>query len=406
MKNIPSPGYREFVVLMAAMTALDAVSIDSIVPALAHIDTDLQLPTANHRQWVVNALFAGFAIGVFLYGFVADSIGRRLPTIVAFGIYAVGTLVCMKSATFAEMVAGRAIQGFGAAGPYVLSIAIVRDSFKGRQMAKIMSLILMIFIGVPMVAPFAGQLILQVAGWRSIFLVLLVFALSVGSWFWLRQPETLKPDKKIPLGAATILKNVIEVLRHPLTCVYLVAMALVTGAFIAYLGTAQQIFQDIYHTGTRFPVIFASMAAAIGLSSWLNSRWVKALGMATLLNRALLGVAASSAGYLILGTLWPAAASLWCYLIYLFAVMFCYGLIFGNLTSLALEPMGHIAGAASSVINSLATVGAILVAALIGSNLGSSPVPVVTGFGCCCLTSFILVYLVRKNTAQGTNTTD
>lgn len=396
-----SPGYREFVVLMAAMTALDAASIDSMVPALAQIGEDLQLHSANHRQWIINALFLGFGVGVFMYGFIADSIGRRKPTLFAFGIYALGTVICMQSSSMTEMVIGRGFQGFGAAGPYVLAITIIRDTYTGRKMAKVMSLVQMIFIGIPIVAPFAGQLVLLFAGWRSIFTALLFFGILTASWFWLRQPETLSPTDRLPLSVEKVWQNTLEVLRRKQTRSYLISMALATGAFIAYLSTAQQVFQDIYNTGTRFPIVFASLATAIGLSSWLNSRWVEALGMSRLLNRALAGVTVASIGYLILSNAWAETPPLWFYMMYLSTVMFCYGLIFGNLTSLALEPMGHIAGAASSVVNSFSMFGAIAISVLIGSTLNTSVLPVVIGFGTCCLTAWLLLRSIKRPVKDG-----
>ncbi len=376
---------------MAAMAALDAFSIDSMVPALAQIDADLEMASANQRQWIVTSLFLGFAIGVFLYGFVADSIGRRKPTLVAFCIFAVGTLICIQADSITWMLVGRVCQGAGAAGPYVLSIAIVRDAYEGRKMARVMSLIMMIFIGVPIVAPFIGQLVLLVASWRGIFWVLFVYGAVIALWFWWRQPETLDKEKRVPVRLGTMISNTREVLAHPQTRAYTIAIALAGGAFIAYLSTAQQVFQEIYQTGIKFPIVFASLASTIGLSSWLNSRWVERLGMACLLNRAFMVVAAVSLCYLIGSMFWQNTPPLWFYYAYLAVVLFCYGLIFGNLTSLALEPMGHIAGAASSVVNSLSTLGAISVAAIIGMNLRSSVTPVVAGFGIACLLAWLLV---------------
>lgn len=382
---------------MAAMTALDAFSIDSMVPALAQIDIDLNMADANQRQLIVTSLFLGFSIGVFFYGFIADSIGRRKPTLFAFGIFAVGTLLCMQANSLGWMLAGRVLQGFGAAGPYVLSLAIVRDAYKGRKMAQVMSLILMVFIMVPIVAPFIGQLVLMVAGWRSIFGVLLIYCIVVGIWFWLRQPETLDPAKRVPVKLRTIRNHTIEVLSHAHTRAYTTAMALASGAFIAYLSTAQQVFQEIYHTGIRFPIVFASLASTIGLSSWLNSRWVERLGMARLLAIAFVVVATVSVCYLTGAMLWQGTPPLWFYYSYLVVVLFCYGLIFGNLTSLALEPMGHIAGAASSIINCVATLGAIAVAAIIGSSMGTTVTPVVAGFGVSCLCAWLLVKNIDRS---------
>lgn len=386
------PGYWEFVILMAAMTALDALSIDSMMPALSQIHVDLQMATANHRQWIITTLFLGFSVGVLIFGFVADSIGRRIPTLTAFGLYAIGTVICMQADSLSVMLLGRACQGVGAAGPYVLAIAIVRDAYHGRKMARVMSLIMMIFIGAPIVAPFMGQLVLMLAGWRTIFAVLLWYSIIIALWFWWRQPETLKVENRIPIKASVVWSNAVEVLSHNHTRMYTFAMALAGGAFIAYLSTAQQIFQDIYQTGNRFPLVFASLASTVALSSWLNSRLVERLGMARLLGYALVGVSVASLAFLILSFLVQGLLPFWTYYLYLAVVIFCYGLIFGNLTSLALEPMGHIAGAASSIVNSAGTIGSIIVASIIGMSLRETVIPLVTGFGIAC---FIAWWLVR-----------
>lgn len=385
---------------MAAMTALDALSIDSMIPALAQIDADLGMSNPNQRQWIVTSLFFGFALGVLVFGFVADAIGRRAPVMCAFAIFVVGTLICMQSTNLGWMLAGRVCQGVGASGPYVLSIAIVRDTYQGRKMARVMSLVMMVFIGAPIVAPFIGQLVLMVAGWRSIFGVLLAFCVAIALWFWRRQPETLAVEKRVPLKLKSIASNACEVLGNRQSRTYTIAMALAGGAFIAYLSTAQQIFQEIYQTGNSFPAVFASLASTIGLSSWLNSRWVETLGMARLLGRALLMVFCFSVLYLIGSLLWSATPPFWFYYLYLAGVIFSYGLIFSNLTSLALEPMGHIAGAASSVVNSVGTIGSLIVAATIGANLHNSVTPVVVGFGLACLLAWLLVRKIDRPVPQ------
>lgn len=381
---------------MAAMTALDALSIDSMIPALAQIDADLAMSHANQRQWIVTSLFFGFAVGVLVFGFVADAVGRRRPVMCAFAIFAVGTVICIQSNSLGWMLVGRICQGIGASGPYVLSIAIVRDAYQGRQMARIMSLVMMVFIGVPIIAPFIGQLVLMVAGWRSIFGVLLIYCIAVAVWFWQRQPESLVPEKRVPLRIKSIWSNAGEVIGNKQCRTYTIAMALVTGAFIAYLSTAQQIFQEIYHIGIKFPLVFASLASTIGLSSWLNSRWVERLGMARLLGRALIAVFCASAVYLVASLLWGTTPPFWFYYLYLALVIFCYGLIFGNLTSLALEPMGHIAGAASSLVNCVATIGALMVAATIGVNLGKTVLPLVIGFGVSCLLAWLITRKIDR----------
>ena len=198
---------------MAAMSALDAFSIDAMMPALAQIGDDLGIAAENDRQLVITALFLGFSIGVLFYGFLADHYGRRLPVIGGFLLFVAGSLACLTAETFGVMLAGRVLQGLGAAGPYVLSIAIVRDSFKGDEMARLLSLIMMVFIGVPMVAPFIGQGLLLLAGWRSIFAVLMLFALLTMCWFAIRQRESLSFENHRPLSLLKIKQSVLSLIH-------------------------------------------------------------------------------------------------------------------------------------------------------------------------------------------------
>ena len=389
-------GRPEFISLMAVMAALDAFSIDGIMPALSQIDTDLGITVENHRQYVITFLFLGFSIGVLIYGFLADQFGRKWPTLAGYSIFIVGTLSCIFADNFSLLLAGRLMQGLGAAGPYVLSIAIVRDLYKGREMARIMSLIMMIFIGVPIIAPFIGQTIMWISSWRGIFVVLALFALLSMLWFSIRQKETLSFDKRVPLSVSVISRSIGEILTNRQTLSYLLGLGAVSGAFIAYLSTGQQVFQEIYGLGAKFPIVFASLASTFGVSSWFNSRWVESIGAARLVHRALLGVIAVSILFLLLYLWWQDSPPLWGYIAYMAAVMFCFGLLFGNMTSLALEPMGHIAGSASSVVSSFSTLLSILLAMLIGSQLNTNVYPIVIGFALLAGVAWILNYRILK----------
>lgn len=362
------------------MSALDALSIDSMMPALDQISIDLAVATENHRQFVITSLFFGFALGVPVYGFIADRFGRRGPVMLGFLIYFVGTLACIFAGSLEILLSGRVLQGVGAAGPYVLAVAIVRDLYKGRDMAQIMSLVLMVFIIVPLIAPLAGQGVLLLAGWRSIFIVLVVYAVIAATWYWFRQRETLRPENRRALSASSIWLAIVSVLTHRQTLSYLLALGVVFGAFIAYLSTAQQIFQNMYELGEWFPLVFASISSLFGLGSYLNSRWVHSTGSSRLISWALSVIVLVSIIYLLTNPDDNALPPLWMHVVYVSIVMFCFAFLFGNITSLALEPMGHIAGSASSVFTSISTILAIGLATIIGSSLESNGVPVVVGF--------------------------
>ena len=385
-----------FILLMAAMTALDAFSIDSMIPALEQISADLNVTVNNQRQYIITSIFLGFSIGVLIYGFVADRYGRRIPVLAGFSIYTIGSLACIFADSLGVLLLGRIMQGLGAAGPYVLSVTIVRDLYKGRDMAQILSLIMMVFIGIPMIAPFIGQGVLLIAGWRSIFLVLGIYGVCIMVWFWLRQEETLRLENRTKLSGPIILRSIIEVFSNRQTLRYLIAMGAVSGAFIAYLSTAQQIFQNMYELGTTFPAVFAALASLFGIGSFLNARWVHAYGSVKLVHLSLGAIVLTSVIYLVSFPDTEVLPPLWVHLVYLSIVMFFCAFLFGNLTSLALEPMGHIAGSASSLVNSISTVIAIGVATLIGSQLENSIQPVVVGFALAYSIAWILNYARTK----------
>lgn len=381
MGNTLQPlGRLEFILLMAALSALDAFSIDAMIPALAQISSDLDIVVDNHRQFIITAIFIGFAAGVLIYGFVADRYGRRRPVLVGFCIYSVGSLLCITADSLSTLMIGRVLQGLGAAGPYILSIAIVRDLYHGRDMSQILSLIMMVFIGVPMIAPFVGQGVMLLAGWRSIFGVLAVYSVVTLIWFWSRQPETLLPKHRQPLTLNKVKHSITEVLSNRQTLRYLFAMAAIFGAFMAYLSTAQQILQGMYGLNTSFPLVFACLASLFGIGSFFNSRWVHSIGSARLIHWALSAIVVASSLYLSTGLITELLPPLWFHLGYLSIVMFCMALLFGNTMSLALEPMGHIAGSASSVVNSMSTFIAIGISTFFGSQISSSAYPVATGF--------------------------
>ncbi|MDB4222577.1 multidrug effflux MFS transporter [Granulosicoccus sp.] len=391
--QINSMGRREFIVLMAAMSALDAFSIDAMMPALEQISTDLGILVENQRQYIITSLFFGFSIGVLAYGFISDSVGRRVPVLVGMVIYSIASLMCIYADTLNVLLTGRALQGVGAAGPYVIAIAIVRDRFEGRDMAEIMSLIMMVFIGIPMIAPYLGQSIMLFTGWRSIFIALAIYGLIVMLWFSLRQEETLPVEKRVNLTLASFWSQIKEILSEKQTVYYTVCMSVISGAFIAYLSTAQQVFQNIYLLGTDFPLVVALLASFYGIACFTNSRMVQILGMAKLISLAQIGIVASSAAYALIISLAQTLPPLWIHIAYTGFVIFCFGFLFENIITLALEPMSHIAGSATSVITAISTLIAIALSTFIGAFLVDSTMPLVLGFLFLCAIGWVVCKL-------------
>ena len=392
LSNLPR---FEFVALMACLTALDALAIDTMLPALSQMSADMNLARDNDRQFVVTAIFLGFATGLSFYGILGDVIGRRKPVLIGIAVYLLGTLIASLSQNLTTMIIGRVIQGLGAAGPYVLSIAIVRDLYKGPAMAQTMSMIFMIFIAIPAIAPLIGQGILFISDWRSIFLFFGLFGVLVFIWFFLRQPETLLPERRATLSSRRVLQSAQEVLTNRKVMSCTLAQACIFGAFIAYLSTAQQVFQGQYGLGAWFPVYFGALAVMIGIALFLNVRLVMRLGMYRLVSLALGAICINSAVFIVLEVISEAGLPLWVFMLYMAITYCCCGMLFGNITSMAMETMGHIAGVASAVTGFINTVVAILLGGFIGSLYNNTLTPIIAGFTILPAIALCLIYTTK-----------
>ena len=356
----------EFVTLVALLMSLVALATDAMLPALPAIGQDLGVLEANNVQFVVTTLFFGLGIGQLIFGPLSDRIGRKPAIHIGLVIFMMGCVLSIFATTFEVMIVGRVLQGIGAAGPRVVTVALVRDQYEGREMARIMSFTMAVFIFVPTVAPALGQGIQWLADWRTIFITF--FAIAAISFIWLarRQPETLPGNQRLAFSARTIGRGVIEVVKTRASLGYTIATGCAFAPFVAYLSTAQQVFQDAYHTGSLFPMYFGMLALAIGLALVLNGRLVMIYGMRRLTNAAticftLVSVVAWALSFAVEGLL-----PFWSFMLYLLIVFFCMGLLFSNLNALAMQPLGHIAGVGASVIASLTTLISLPLGALAG----------------------------------------
>lgn len=365
---------------MAMLSALDALSIDAMLPALQDIGREFAVPRANDTQLVVSTVFLGFAIGQVLAGPLSDSFGRKTIAYAGLVIYLLGSLCAMLAWSFPMLLGARALQGAGASIPYVLCTAMIRDLYEGRAMARIMSFVLMIFILVPMIAPAMGQAVLFFSGWRAIFACYLALGAIALVWFAIRQPETLAREDRHPFSVRRILAATLEICSNRIAMSYILAQGFVTGAFIGYLATAQQIFQVQYGLGAWFPAYFATLAASLGFASYLNGKLVMRFGMDFLSRIALTLLIAVSAGYGVFAFLQNGHPPLWTLMFYLSITFSCVGVLFGNLNAAAMEPLGHIAGIGASVVGSLSMLISLPLATLVGQSYDGSISPLVLGF--------------------------
>jgi DHA1 family bicyclomycin/chloramphenicol resistance-like MFS transporter len=392
------PSFGEFVALMATMTALVALSIDMILPGLPAIGATLGVQRANDRQLIVSLLFLGFGVGQFFYGPVSDSAGRKPAAYIGLALFSIGCLMALLARTFPMMLAGRVLQGVGVGGPRAVTIAIVRDKFEGPAMARVLSLVMAVFILVPVIAPTIGQAILGVAGWRSIFGVYLTLGLVLLAWFALRQEETLTAARRIPFSAGKIAHVARLVVTNRLALGYMVAAGLVYGAFIGYLSSVQQILQQLYGLGSRFPLYFATLAVALGGASLCNARLVGRHGMRPLAGRALGALFAVSVAFLVFAAARSGHPHLWTLMAYLLASFFGIGLLYGNLISLAMQPLGQNAGIGAAVVGGSTTLISLALGTIIGQTYDNTVLPLVAGFA---ILSGTAIAVIRFAEARG-----
>ena len=365
---------------MATLTALVALSIDMVLPALPAIGSSLGVERANDNQLILSLLFLGFGIGQLFYGPLSDAVGRKPAAFVGLALFSAGCLLALASRSFPMILAGRLLQGIGVAGPRTMTLALVRDRFEGREMARVLSLITMVFILVPIVAPAIGQVVLAISGWRAIFGVYLAMSLVATIWFAVRQEETLPRHRRIPLALGRMAAAAREVVSHRQAIGYTVAAGLIFGAMLGYLTSAQQILQEQYSLGPRFPLFFAMVAIAIGAASFANASLVLRYGMHLLSTWSLRAILVVSIVFAVVAFAWSGQPPLWSLMAYLMTSFFGIGLLFGNLNALAMQPLGHIAGTGAAIVGATSMLISLVLGTWIGQSYNGTVLPLVVGF--------------------------
>jgi len=401
----PSPhkhelGFREFVTLMAALMAITALSIDAMLPALPAIGADLAVQAANDRQWVISAFMFGFGAAQIVHGPLSDRFGRRpvLLTTLAFGVAC--NLIAALAPSFTLLLVARAAAGVATASSRVLTTSIVRDRVAGNEMARVMSLIAIVFMIVPIVAPNIGQLILLVAPWRWIFGLLAAAGLILFVWAGLRLPETLDPANRLPLSFARISEAFRFVLTHRVALLYTLALMLLQGGLVGFLLSVQQVLEVEFDAEHLFGLVFAAMAGPMAAASFLNSRLVMRIGTRAVSHRAIFGYAGIAALHLAIA--YAGLETLWSFVVLQAAMMCCFSLAGANFSAIAMEDMGRVAGTASSVQGFLQSVLGTLIGVAIGQAFNGTTVPLYTGFALCGLGAILAVSVAERGRLFGT----
>jgi DHA1 family bicyclomycin/chloramphenicol resistance-like MFS transporter len=392
----------EFIVLMAALMSIVALSIDAILPALEAIGISIGTTKSIDNQLLITMIFLGLGFGQLIFGPLSDSIGRKPVIYVGFLIFVLASILCVFATSVEMMVVGRVLQGIGLSAPRTISIAMVRDSFSGDYMAKIMSYIVSIFILVPVIAPALGKLMLDTFGWRSIFNGQLIFGALVMIWLWKRQPETLNPDNKIKLSKALFINGLKEFMKFKTSIAYTLISGLITGSFMVYLSASQEIFQNQYGLVEEFPYLFAALAISVGFATFLNGTYVIKYGMYALVKAFMIAFTVIPVVYLFFffGQPNPKAYIL---LTFFGLQFFSIGFLFGNLRSLAMQPVGHIAGIGAAINGFVSTIMAVPIATYIGSFIKTTASPLFVGFLICGSCSLLILWVLRRITKKETS---
>jgi MFS transporter, DHA1 family, multidrug resistance protein len=384
----------EFIALAAALMALNALAIDIMLPGLQQIGASLGVADENARQYVISAYFGGLAFALLAYGPASDRFGRRGPLLFGLSIYVIAAFAAAFAPNFETLLALRFIQGVGAASTRVIAVSMVRDRFGGRAMAEIMSLIFMVFMIIPVVAPSIGQLVMLFAEWHMIFVCMGAIALVIVIWAAVRLPETLHPEDRRPFTVASIWKACRIVLANRISLWYTLASTTIFGALFGFINSAQQVYVGIYGVGVWFPVLFAAIAGMMAVSSFLNSRLVGRFGMRRLSHGAVVG-------FLTVSTIWfvwslNGQVPLVGFVLLFAAAMFQFGWIGSNFNALAMEPLGHIAGSASSVQGFLQTLGGGVIGAAVGQSFDGTTTPLAAGFCGVGVIALLMVLIAEK----------
>jgi len=393
LKNKPSQ--LEFIALMASLMSVVALAIDALLPALDIIGFAIGTASNAENQLLITMIFLGLGIGPLLFGPISDSLGRKPIVYVGFSIFIIASIICVNATSIELMIAGRILQGIGLSAPRTISIAIVRDTYSGDYMARIMSFITVVFLLVPIVAPAIGKLVLEIYDWKAIFYFQLIITVLVSIWFWFRQSETLHPEYRVKFTKSMAIDGTKELFRHKQTIGYTLISGFITGSFMVYLSTSQQIFQHQYDLADEFPYIFAGLAISMGAASLSNGSVVVRFGMKRMATVALYSFFGISLFYILLffNGKNPSIEILLAF----FAIQFfAIGFLFGNLRALAMQPIGHIAGIGAAITGFISTIMAVPISVFIGRNVTTSALPLFVGFLICGVLSIIVLFYVNR----------
>lgn len=384
----------EFIAMMAALMAMAALSIDAILPALSTIGSDLKVVSPLNSQMLITAIFLGLGLGQLVFGPLSDSFGRKPMIYIGLSIFILASIFCISVTSMEFMLIGRVFQGIGLAAPRTISSSMIRDSYEGDAMARVMSFVTVIFIIIPTVAPLIGSVLLLHYSWHSIFYFQLIFSVIVGFWFMLRQSETLIELNKIPFKYSLFIDGLREVLKSRTALVYTLISGFIMGSFMLYLSASEKIFVIQYGLKDSFPYYFAGLALSFGAATFLNGTLVLRYGMERMIRASLISFIVTACLYLFVNYGGP-NPSVEILVFFLLIQFLSLGFLFGNLNAIRLQPLGHIAGVGAAITGFISTVLAVLIGSVLGAFIEDTVHVLFSGFAFCGLCSLLLIILFR-----------
>ena len=374
--------------------AMMALGIDTMLPALPAIGHSLGVTDENERQWIITSFVLGFGAATIIYGPLSDRYGRKRLMLGGMAGYAACCIGIVFAPSFAILLTLRVLQGVSIAATRVVALSMVRDCYGGRQMARVMSLAMMIFLAVPILAPSIGQVIMLVFPWRGLFLALAAIASAVAVWVGLRLPETLHPEYRRPIRVTTVLRGLMMALTTRQACGYMIVQALLQGALLGFISSIQQVFADVFHAAWLMPPIFALIAGAMSVASLINSRLVERLGTRRLGHAAITGMTIAACLHVLIVLV--GAETIWTFGFFQAIAFFCFGLAMGNFSAMSMEPLASLAGTAASVQGFVMMVGGSIIGTLIGQQFDGTTLPVTAGFAVTGILAILVILVTER----------
>lgn len=385
--------FVEFVALIAALMALGALGIDTMLPALPTIGHDLNA-SAHDLPLVIVMFSGGFGAAQLIHGPLADRYGRRPVLVGSMILYVLMNLVCAMARSLDLLLVSRVCAGVAIAATRVVTIALIRDCYSGRAMARVSSLAVMTFMIFPIIAPSIGQFILLMGSWRLIFNVIAGVSIVVALWFVVRMPETLPVERRVPLEPALLIANWKRTLSDRLSVGYAAAVIGLQGALFGYITSIQPIVEKVFHQPQRLGLIFACCAVTMACGNLLNSRIVMWLGMRRISHGAMLVLIAAASASLLISHL--GLENIWTFVALQAVTMACFGLAASNCSAMAMLNMGEIAGTASSLQGFVVTTGGAAIGGLIGMAFDGTTTPLHLGFLAAGVVALALAAIVER----------